>query len=90
MATTTLTNDWLGSRLKTLSIMILRKVDGENEWDEVYFWNQSCSKRGAVTVTLHMVHIVAKLNLGAPSAGFIKRCKVQLERTRLDSVRSRS
>ena len=43
--TTTLTNDWLGSRLKTLYITILRKVNGENVW-EVYYWNKTWSKRG--------------------------------------------
>ena len=37
MVTTILTDDLLGSRLKTIFILtILRKVNGENEW-EMYF-----------------------------------------------------
>ena len=45
LVTTTLMNDWLGSRLKILHITILWKVDGENNW-EIYFENQSCWKGG--------------------------------------------
>ena len=51
MVTTTLTNDWLGSRPKTLYITFLWKVNGENEW-EIYFRNQSFSKRGATLLAL--------------------------------------
>ena len=40
---TTVTNDWLGSRLKTLYITILRIVNGEKEW-QIY---------GRVIVTLY-------------------------------------
>ena len=42
MVTTTLTNDWLGSRVKTLYITILRKVYADYDW-EIYLPNQGGS-----------------------------------------------
>ena len=41
MVTTNLTNDQLGTKLNTLYIKILRKANGENEW-EINLQKQSC------------------------------------------------
>ena len=52
MVTTTTTNDWLGLRLNTLFIRIIRKVDEINAWENL-LPAPELLKKGAVTVMLY-------------------------------------